>query len=594
MGNNTSNTFEEKPKTKDLDDYTLDELVDYIKDMKPKKLDINDEFQSLTKDVKIENMDLIPISIELYNNIKNIVPIYKRDKSVIRYSNSRKRYVKPEFNPNELINMKSNTIDDIYKIDLDIVIPNPDHRLKVSMITLLEYIESFRSPTIKTDMIGISKKILLSCSNYIKSRLINCYNKILSGNYSSTCCFGKSSYVYKGKGSKKDIKSYRELITIPVVINHFHRILTLRLSDYMNKNNYIDTNIQKGGISGSTNPLFEQIYKVKNIIQDANKNRKSLCILFLDISNAFGNLNRDRLYDILNKYHVDKQLIDYIRYYYGNFRYYAKTVSWSTDLIKWNKGLIQGCPMSPLLFVIAINYILSYLDTKYKSQYGYNINDNTDIMFTAFIDDISIICKDMDSLEDIYNKLKFMLSSIGLPINKSKCGIMKINCKGNTFDNIKLIDTYKYLGEYLSSNGTNTQSFSVFISTLRKKLYSLDRKKLDKLTKLGFFTKCMLPWIQKKMAVMYDLDKNDKIKIISLIKKYLTKWGNESNVRMFIFVADLLLHSKDEVINNANFNNNPEGDDITDEEIKDMMLNDDDHIEFEYSEINKEPNVKIT
>ena len=58
----------------------------------------------------------------------------------------------------------------------------------------------------------------------------------------------------------------------------------------------------------------------------------------------------------------------------------------------------------------------------------------------------------------------------------------------NTFD----------LGEYLSSDGTVTESYDQFIKMLGKKLFAIDKKKSDDSTKLTFFTKCMLPWINVK------------------------------------------------------------------------------------------------
>jgi hypothetical protein len=452
-------------------------------------------------------------------------------------------------------------------------------------------------------MIGISKKMLMYAPNYHKLRLINCYNKYLEGLHDISICFGRSSYIYKDykNGPKDDINSFREIVTIPTVVSHFHRILSLRINEYLDKNKYFDKTIQKGGVSGIKNSIFEQIYKLKNVIKHAHKHDKidknieekgnELCILFLDISSAFNNLDRDRVYKILGSYHVDIKFINYLKMYYDNLHFYANTKDWTTELIKWKKGLVQGCPLSPILFVTALNYIFTYLDKKYKEEMGYKINDECKILFMAFVDDVCILTKDMDSLQDMYNKIKFFFECLGLPLNKDKCAIMKINSKSHStgFDDIKIVNSYKYLGEYVSSDGTTIESYSKFISMLGKKLYALDkRKKIDNATKLGIFSKCMLPWIQRKMIIMYDISRQDRLKIAGLIQKYLNRWNNTDSVKIFTFMTDMLTSTTDKVIINADFD---EIDDVLRDDVDLGNLVANNSVDFSYSSINKEPDV---
>lgn len=598
-----NNTNSNSQKEIVLDDLDTIELIKYIKKLNPKALNVDSDFQNLLKNINLENTQLIPMTIELYEKMEKVVPLYKPDNNNIY--KRRMIYIKPQFGSDQVINRKIEINNDFIdqKLNLD-DIPEPKYKLKIDNIDILEFVESFRTPTTKKDMLGISKKIMINLPNYHKIRLINAYNKIFTHKFDPTISFGRSSYIYKiGKGgAKDDIRSFREIITIPTVVNHFHRILALRLTDYLNKNDYIDKTIQKGGITGTDNGILVQIYKVKNIIKHANDNNNKLAVLFLDISNAFGSLSRQKLIEIMKNYHIEDQFINYFREYYNNFKYYGQTRDWITDELSWKNGLIQGCPMSPLLFVLALNYILSYLDKKYNEIMGYKINDTIGILFTAFIDDICILCKDMNSLEEMYTKLKFMFNCLGLTVNKSKCAIMKINCSNNNdngnenynedgFDDIKITNTYKYLGEYLSADGSTAESFKQFISMLGKKLFALDKKKnIDNNTRLGFFAKCMLPWIQRKMAIMYDLSKNDRLKIIYLIKKYLNKWGNEDNVRIFTFISDLISDT-DKVVRDAKFDHSESLDDI--ELSNNIMNEDDDNLKFTYKKINEDPNVEI-
>jgi len=588
--NNTNNN----DNSPDLDDLNIEELISYIKISKQKKLDINDNFAEKIKDVTLDNMMLIPMSIEFYEKVAELVPEYKNEIKM-KYGKYQK-YIKPKFGADAVVNSKQihqTDNNDYLSTELDLgVIPPPTTEMNNGKITLVEFMESFDNPPSKIDMIGMSKKMIMNMPNYHKTRLINCYNRYLVGSVDSTMCFGRSSYIYKEakNGPKESIDSFREIVTIPNTVSQYHRILALRLSEYLEKNNYIDKNIQKGAVSGIKYSVVEQIYKVKNVLKDANENKKSICMLFLDISNAFGSLNRTRLFEILEKYNVDKKFINYIQSYYDNFKFYATSKDWTTELMDWQDGLVQGCPLSSILFVTAINYVLRYLDDKYKQAFGYSIKNDVPILFTAFIDDVCVIAKDADALQEVYNKLKFLFACLGLKLNASKSAIMTVNCNTSGFDGIPVVKNTKYLGEILSCDGLTNESYKEFISELGKKLFQLDKKKVDNATKLCFFSKCMLPWVQRKMMIMYDIDNDNRHNIVAVLKKYLQKWGNNDTVKIFSFITDLLLSSHDIIIKNAEFDKNIDEKLMTDIDLANCIINDA-NIDCSYSSINKSPKV---
>lgn len=564
--NNTDNTLR-------FDKMTKQEIVDFLKKLDPKGLQVDDDFREKLKGLNLSCLTLFGINLEFYEKASKIVPIYKPE-----YGTTLKKpcFVAPTFGPDKVKN------DDGIKVDMSQFteklelkkVPKPNVEYKTGNVTMTEYIESFKTPTCNKDLFGISKKVLFAMPNFHKQRLINIYNKFYNNELDvGDSSIGRACYMYKEakKGPTDDMSSFRQIIGIPNSLAHFHRILSLRLSSFLNSNNYLNTTIQKGSISVK-NGIFEQIFKVKEVIKDANKNNKECAIMFMDISNAFGNLNLEKLFEIMKEYHIEDGLITYLKNFYNGFEFYVKTKKWTTDLIKWDDGLIQGCPLSPTLFVLAMDYILDYLDNKYKEECGYNLGntDNNKIMFSAFVDDICMVCNDMTSLKNMFNRIEYLLNSIGLPLNKNKCSYMSINPSdpNNVFDNIPNKKVYKYLGEYLSFDGTSSESYSRFTAMLARKLMSLDRKKVDDSVKLGLFSKCMLPWIQRKLLIMYDISFNKKTNIVSLIKKYLIKWGSEEQIHIFTFIADMILESNDQVIKKYDFNNKDE--DMNDLDVNDM------------------------
>lgn len=590
----------------DLDELSLDELINYIQNKKFKKLDIPDNFTELIKDVKLDNIGLIPLVIEFYNKVSKLitdVPAQNNYKQKINVSKFN-RYIKPTFGPTTVIENKNSIIKNMKineNLNIQLNLDNVQKPITIfnhCKIDIVEFTDCFSEIISKIDMLGISKKMLLDMPLYHKIRIINNYNKIIDGEYDDNICFGRASYMYKNSknGPKDDIDSFREIIMIPTVINHFHRIFAKRLEKYLKVNNYIDFDIQKGAVSGIKYPCLEQIIKVKEIVKDANKNKKSACLLFLDITNAFGSLNRKRLFEIMEKYYIDIKFIDYVRYYYDNFRYYATAgigeKSWSTPLMNFNEGLVQGCPLSPILFVLAMNYILKYLNAQYMKEYGYELNNEQHILFTAYMDDICIITKNMQSLELIYNKIKFLLDCLGMKLNQQKSVIMQINCNVNTFDNIPIKNNIKYLGEYITNDGTIAESFETFLTDLKKKLLIIHKKKIGNEVKLSFFSKLMLPWIQRKMLVMYDLDMNNRLKLITIIKKYIRLWNFKDHIKIFSFLTDIVSSSTDTILNKIKFDEIYDKNLINNIDLANCIINDS-NIDFSYGTINKSPDVTI-
>jgi hypothetical protein len=581
-----------------FDNYSKQNIVDYVTQLKPVALDIGDDFAEKIKDLDLVSLKLLAMNIEFYGKVSKLVPKHKYEKTLKDHI-IRQRFVKPKFGEEVAKSDSSRAHIDLSQYDEELNLGNKDTPTvtnNVSNITLNEYIESFRTPTHKKDLFGMSKKMLASMPNFHKQRLISIYNKLFSGQESPReASLGKASFMYKEskKGPTTDLSSFRQIITIPTSLNHFHRILALRMNDFLNKNNYLNTSIQKGSMSGIKYGLLEQIFKVKQIVKDANTEKRECAILFLDISNAFGNLSLKRLLQIMEKYNIDKQFINYVKEFYGGFEYFIQTKNWSTKLRQWEGGLIQGCPLSPTLFVLCMDYILNYLDTKYKEQYGYKDSENNPILLTAYVDDVCIMCKDMKSLDYMFQRIKFLLNSMGLPINKDKCAYMSINPSNPIamIDNVPHVKVYKYLGEYISHDGMSTESYNKFMAMLSRKLLSLDRKKVDDDLKLKFFSKCMLPWIQGKLMVMYDININEKKKIVTMIKKYLLKWGSEEEIHIFSFIADILTQSTDNYISRVKIDQQFDEDLRNEIELANSSFSGK-GIKLTYDNINKEPNVE--
>jgi len=549
-----------------LDTYDKETLSTFIKQMQTKNLNFPEDYLTKMDKLELNATEVLPMAIELYKKMFELFGEYRKPTITVTRTKKRLFFVKPQFSVSDV----QSTI--VQKVAIPIttfvtLMAKPGFVTCMNMtdITMNEYIESFNNTLTKKDMMGITKKMLRDMPDYHKTRFINGFNKILDDvNRGNMLAIGKASYVYKaGKnGAKNDINSFRQIISIPNVVSQFHRILALRLTNYLQQNKFMDTTIQKGGISGQKYAIFEQYYKLKNVVKDANKKSKTCAVLFLDISNAFGNLSLQQLHKVLEFYGVDNKFIAYLKQYYDNLEYFVDLAGTKTENFKWVDGLIQGCPMSPLLFVLCINYILKYLCKEYEDGCGYELVDpktnvSKNILFIAYMDDICITCKDTNTLSIVYDRIIELFAMLGLPLNKDKSALMTVNIPKEQinpkFETVKKVTTIKYLGEYISSDGTCTETYTQFLKNITGKLASLDKKKIPTDKKVDVFTSFIAPWINRKTMIMYDIGKVKTLKIVSIIKPYLEKW-NTGDVQLFYNISPILNESQDEVIKTIEFN----------------------------------------
>jgi len=79
-----------------------------------------------------------------------------------------------------------------------------------------------------------------------------------------------------------------------------------------------------------------------------------LFLLFTDYEKAYGNVNRDKLWEMMDN-KIPNYLLNIIKCIYRNTKIRIKFDDGISELIHINKGVRQGCGLSPVLFNILKN-----------------------------------------------------------------------------------------------------------------------------------------------------------------------------------------------------------------------------------------------
>lgn len=193
----------------DMDNFTKQQLLNHIKTIITKQLEINDN-NELFKKINLESNTLIAMCIELYEKAAAILP-ENIDDPETRKTSKKKYFVKPQFGPEKVAeNINANIIT---VPEITIALYNPGTftvGFNNDTITISEFNSCFRDTNYKKDFMGISKKLLFCMTDLQKQRFINVFMKMYTTGV-ITSGIGKASYIYKEskQGPKDNVDSFR-------------------------------------------------------------------------------------------------------------------------------------------------------------------------------------------------------------------------------------------------------------------------------------------------------------------------------------------------------------------------------------------------
>ena len=155
------------------------------------------------------------------------------------------------------------------------------------------------------------------------------------------------------KGSKSNPDNYRGISLLSSFSKFFCAILNQRLLNYVTKKKILSEG-QLGFVSG--NRTSDALFILHNLIEYyCHKNKKYLFGCFVDISKAFDKIPRRNLFQKLLDYNINGKFYDCLTMLYCGDKVCVKVGNKITESFQANRGIKQGCILSPLLFNIYLS-----------------------------------------------------------------------------------------------------------------------------------------------------------------------------------------------------------------------------------------------
>jgi len=341
---------------------------------------------------------------------------------------------------------------------------------------------------------GLTTEFYLAFWPYIKKYLLAAYKEALNeGELSISQKRGIITLIPKEQKDPLILKNWRPI----TLLNHDYKYLAKCLGDRIK--NIIPSIVspdQTGFVNGRV--IGTNILRTQDLISHCRDNHLNGVMINIDFEKAFDSIEWEFIWEAMEFFHFPKKYICWIKCLYQNIETAIINNGHLSTFFKPSRGVRQGCPLSPSIFVIAIELLSLYMKHS-KLLEGIQSPDNNNYLISQFADDTSIaVINKPGCLDTIFKILNEFSEISGLKINIEKSEIMMLGIC-TLWDIPKqyrgiVKDEVKSLGIWISNN-TNS---------MVKKNYELCRAKI---------THNISVWKRRKMSLAGK---------ISIIKTMLT------------------------------------------------------------------------
>ncbi|KAJ9567980.1 hypothetical protein OSB04_003946 [Centaurea solstitialis] len=344
------------------------------------------------------------------------------------------------------------------------------------------------------------------------------------------------------------LDDYRPINLIGCVNKIISKVLAERLKCVLGT---VISNTQTAFIKGRS--ILDGPLMVNELISWAKKARRKLLLFKVDFAKAFDSLNWNYLDNVMLQMGFGDTWRAWMKCCLSTAKVSVLINGAPTKEFKMSKGVRQGDPLAPFLFILAAEGLAAIMKEAQRSNIFHGVrlpNESVDVSLFQFADDAVLVGDwNLNNAKNLIRILKCFEICSGLKINLSKCRIVgvsvlredvvrmarRLNCKEESLP-------FHYLGLPVGGNMNIIKNWQPLVDKFRKKLSAWKVKSLSIGGRLCL-CKAVLGTLGTYMFSLYKAPKKVLIMLEGLRRKFF--WGGVNGEKKICWLAwDKVVRSK--------------------------------------------------
>ena len=313
------------------------------------------------------------------------------------------------------------------------------------------------------------------------------------------------------KGDPNSIQNWRPICLTSCA----YRIITAHIANAVQELNSrapFITQAQKGFIQ-STRGCIEHTLKVQELLCHAQRTDQDLYFLTIDFRDAFGSVPHKAIWKAMKELGFEENIIHSLKESYTD-----TSVTFNDARVFTNKGVKQGCPLSPLLFNLVLEKLLRKLQesatgiTYVTRSEGEETTHHTNVQ--AYADDIILIANNREDLDSLCETLTEFTADLKLSLAPHKCSLYSyikvghrrmftntpVTLQGQEVPTIGILSLSEYLGTPVTRSHVLRMRHNLDdVKTIEDKLQALSKAGLRLNQVLDTIRKFIVPMLDYTM-----------------------------------------------------------------------------------------------
>ena len=375
---------------------------------------------------------------------------------------------------------------------------------------------------------GISFKLYKNCPTVLEQLVCLLQRAWREGYVAQGWCLADGVWIPKDENSI-GVGSFRPISLLNVEGKIFFGVIARRMTSFLLQNKYINMSVQKAGIPGFPGCL-EHAHVIWNSLMIAKHEKKELHVVWLDLANAYGSVPHNCIRFALKFFHIPEKVADILMHYFGNVFMRFTTTNYMTGWQALEVGIMMGCVVSPLLFVMYMELILRGTTNTASGEETRSVGGLPPSR--AFMDDVTTLVQSKAGTQELLDRFHDLFTWARMKAKPKKSRSISLvrgticdihfSIGGNIIPTVRE-QPVKSLGRLYAFPLTDRHRGVEVQRTALEGLHAIEKSELPGKLKAWCFQHGLLPRLLWPLQI-YEISLSRVETIQQHINKYLHKW----------------------------------------------------------------------